>query len=161
VKLDYELSSLECEVALVLAEDLAKPFESCRLAAYHDPIGFPTQGWGHLLSRTAWEDLSKYPDWSQAHADEILSEDLRATSRAVSRLLKVPLQARAFAALIDFAFNLGAGNLQASTLLRHINRGDFDSAAPEFMRWNKAGGRILRGLTRRRAAERDMFLSGI
>lgn len=157
MRLDYELGTVED--ALVLAEEIARPFESCSLSAYHDPVGFPTQGWGHLLSRVKWEDLGKYPDWTQDYADAMLREDLLKAYRAVARLVQVPITERQFGALIDFAFNLGPGNLQASTLLRLINRGDFDDAADQFLRWNKAGGVILRGLTRRRAAERDLFLS--
>jgi lysozyme len=78
---------------------------------------------------------------------------------SVARLVKAPISDDQAAALADFAFNLGAGALQASTLLRMVNRGDFADAADQFMRWNKAGGRILKGLTRRRAAERALFIN--
>jgi lysozyme len=63
------------------------------------------------------------------------------------------------AALVDFAFNLGEGNLAASTLRRKVNAGEWDEVAYQFMRWNKAGGVVLRGLTRRRGAERDIFMA--
>lgn len=163
--MDYALrtptggSDVSLTRAMVLAEELAKPFESCRLAAYHDPVGFPTQGWGHLLSRNKWEDLGKYQPWTQAVADAALLQDLEKTASSVIRLLKVSATEPQLAALIDFAFNVGAGNLQASTLLRMLNRGDPLGAADQFLKWNKAAGIVLRGLTRRRHAERKLFLA--
>lgn len=158
MRLDY---ALRTEDPVELFAGLAKAFEGCRLQAYHDVVGFPTQGWGHLLGRDRWGDLRKYPEWTQEYADQVLDLDLRKTLGAVRRLLVVPVSARQLAALGDFAFNLGAGNLQASTLLRMCNRGDFVGAADQFLRWNRAGGVVMRGLTRRRQAERSMFLAGI
>ena len=61
------------------------------------------------------------------------------------------------AAIVDFAFNLGTGRLRGSTLRRRINAGDYEAAKVEIMKWNKAGGRVLRGLTLRRIAERDLL----
>lgn len=145
--------------ALDLACALAKPFEGCSLTAYHDPVGFPTIGHGHLLSREAWAPLDRWPPITQGFADALLEEDMAKALRAVRRLVKVPVTDEQAAALADFAFNLGAGALQASTLLRMVNRGDLADAAEQFARWNKAGGRIMRGLTRRRLTERNLFLS--
>ena len=145
--------------ALELACGLAKPFEGCSLVAYHDPVGFPTIGHGHLLSREAWAPLDRYPPITQGFADALLEEDMDKALRAVLRLVKVPVSPEQAAALADFAFNLGAGALQMSTLLRMLNRGDLADAAEQFARWNMAGGRILRGLTRRRLTERNLFLS--
>ncbi|MCY1305462.1 Lysozyme RrrD [compost metagenome] len=73
--------------------------------------------------------------------------------------MRVPLSQGQFDALASFVFNLGSGNLQCSTLLRKLNAKDYAGAADEFPRWNKAGGKVLAGLTRRRAAERALFLS--
>ncbi|MBI5491478.1 MAG: lysozyme [Deltaproteobacteria bacterium] len=78
--------------------------------------------------------------------------------RSVKRLCPVPLKPCQFAALIDFSFNLGAGNLQVSTLRKAVNRGDVDRAAEQFSRWVYARGVKLPGLVRRRTAEREMFL---
>ena len=158
MRLDYEINE-QTPSALVLAEELAKPFERCFLRAYHDPIGLPTQGWGHLLSRVRGEDLSRYPDWDQATSDRWLQSDLRKADASVSRLFPMPLRPHQRAPLIDFAFNLGAGNLQSSTLRRLVLRGDFDGAADQFLRWDKAGGRVFRGLTKRCRARRALFLS--
>ena len=79
--------------------------------------------------------------------------------KAVNDLVAVPINQDQFDALVSFAFNLGAGNLKQSTLLRKVNARDFAGAAQEFQRWNKGGGKVLPGLTRRRACEGLLFQS--
>lgn len=164
----------EYQRALVLAEEIAKPFESCSLSAYWDPAGFPTNGWGNLLSRVTKEQIMRqfgytskeadvwlketYPDLTQDQADAKFRINIDKAFSSVKRLVKIQLTANQYAALIDFAFNCGAGNLQISTLLRLVNRDELLSAADEFKKWNKAGGVVYRGLTRRRIAERTVFL---
>lgn len=141
-----------------MVEALAKPFEGLSLKAYHDPVGFPTQGYGRLLSRVKWEPLSKYPDITKEQAHEWLVQDIRMAIRSSQRLcpgIETPQQ---LAAVADFVFNCGAGNLEISTLRRRINRGDFAGAADEFLKWVYAQGVKLPGLVRRRKAERDLFL---
>lgn len=140
------------------AVDLAKRFEGLRLDAYYDPVGFPTQGYGHLLSRETFADLSRWPRIEQKQADDWLEFDLDRAARAVRRLITVPLTRGQYAALIDFTFNIGSGNLEISTLRRVINRGDYDEAPQQFMRWVYAGGIRLAGLVRRRAEEVRFFL---
>lgn len=140
-------------LSLDLADDIARPFEGFRHRAYHDPVGFPTQGYGRLLSRVPWSDLSKYPDIDEHTGEMWLQEDMRSALASVRRLISVPLTDHQEAALIDFAYNCGGGNLQASTLRRVINRGEFDAAPAQFMRWTRARGVKLNGLVRRRAAE--------
>lgn len=153
--------------ALILAEELAAPFEGLhRLGAdgmiypYHDPVGYPTIGYGHLLSRVRWEALSKYPAITKAEASQLLLVDLNKAARGVSRLIRVPLSDEQFAALIDFSFNVGTGNLEISTLRRLLNRQEYAAAAEQFSRWVFAAGVKLPGLVRRRAAERALFLAG-
>lgn len=153
--------------ALILAEELAAPFEGLhRLGAdgmiypYHDPVGYPTIGYGHLLSRVRWEALSKYPAITKAEASQMLLVDLNKAARGVSRLIRVPLSDEQFAALIDFSFNVGTGNLEISTLRRLVNRQEYAAAAEQFPRWVFAAGVKLPGLVRRRAAERALFLAG-
>lgn len=180
MKLDYELhtepKSKQSE-ALVLAESLAKPFESCKLSAYWDVAGYPTNGWGNLLSRVRLQDVmqqkgwtrkqadiwlhEQWPDITQEEADHKLEINLNKAFSSVTRLVKIALHPEQVAALIDFAFNLGAGNLQISTMLRLINRGEPLLAAEEFAKWNKAGGIVQKGLTRRRLAEKKLFLTGL
>lgn len=145
--------------AIEIAGVIARPFEKLVLHPYYDPVGFPTIGYGHLLSREPWADLSRWQPINENEAERLLAIDLRKAERAVRRLCPVPLNEYQRAALIDFAFNLGAGNLQISTLRRAVNRGDFIRAAEQFGRWVYANGIKLGGLVRRRAAEREMFLS--
>lgn len=139
--------------AQALAVELAKPFEGLRLEPYHDPVGFKTIGYGHLLSRTPWEPLETTESITQEEAERLLAEDMQSAADAVERLVTVPLTDHQRAALIDFAFNCGAGNLARSTLLKVINRGDYDAAPAEFLKWVYARGKKLPGLVRRRKAE--------
>ena len=133
--------------------ELIKRFEGLRLSPYHDPIGLPTVGVGHLLSKEKWADLSQWPTITEEEADNLLRKDVARFERAVGRLVKRPLTKGQFDALVSFTFNLGAGALQASTLRRVLNRGDYHDAPRQLLRWVFAGGRRLRGLVRRREAE--------
>lgn len=142
-----------------LAASLAKPFEGLFLRPYFCPAGYPTIGYGHLLSHQRGADLAQFAPITWTQADDLLLADLALAYRAVRRLCPVPLTDGQAAALTDFTFNLGAGALQSSTLRRLILRGELSGAAAQFLRWNHAGGRVLPGLTRRRAADRFLFLS--
>lgn len=176
MKLDYSISFVSTSKNILdIAEEIAKPFESCKLTSYWDCAGYPTNGWGNLLSRIRLQDIIQqkgwtrkqadvwlhetWPDITQAEADEKLRINMQKSFSSVKRLVKIPLTLEQLGALTDFAFNLGGGALQSSTLLRLINRGDIMSAAGEFPKWNKAGGVALRGLTRRRLEEQRIFLS--
>lgn len=135
---------------------LIKQFEGCRLNAYPDPAtgGAPwTIGYGHTGN-----DVRPGMVWTQVQADSALISDLAQCERAISRLVKVTLTQNQFDAIVSFVFNVGSGNLQSSTLLRKLNSGDYRGAAEEFPRWNKAAGKVMAGLTKRRAAERELFL---
>lgn len=149
------------QTSLELASEIAKPFEGLRLEPYHDPVGFPTVGYGHLLSRKPWEDLTKYESLTEEQAEALLQRDMSIALASVERLINVELTAEQEAALIDFAFNCGGGNLQASTLRRVINRGRYDEAPKQFMRWVYARGVRLNGLVRRRSAEVAMWKSAV
>lgn len=140
------------------ADEWVKPHEGCRLKAYHDPVGYPTQGYGHLLSRKKWEDLSKYPDITMEQAIDWLRQDLAKAGRSVLRLITVPLTDNQYVALIDFTFNCGAGNLQVSTLRKVINRGEYEAVPDQFRRWVYASGVKLPGLVKRRNAEALLFM---
>lgn len=144
---------------------LAKPFEKLErlgkdglVYAYHDPVGYPTIGYGHLLSRKRYEDLKRFKPIEREVAEALLQKDIEKAGLAVSRLLKTEVDVNQFSALTDFAFNVGAGNLQISTLLKKVNRRDFEGAALEFPKWIYSNGIKLRGLLRRRLAEQKMFL---
>jgi lysozyme len=134
--------------------DLIKSFEGLRLSAYRDSVGIWTIGYGHTKGVKPGDTITV------EQANDFLREDLRDAERAVNDLTFLNLTQSQFDALVSFTFNLGRGNLQASTLLRRVNEGDFEGAAEEFLRWTKAGGKVLPGLVRRREAERALFLKG-
>lgn len=151
---------------LELSGELAKPFEGLHklinglVHPYHDPVGFPTQGYGHLLSRQAWAPLHGWVPQTPEDCVMWLEQDMGRALQSELRLCDVELSIEQAAALTDFTYNCGAGNLQVSTLRRLVNRGEFDDAAGEFRKWVYAGGVKLAGLVRRRAAECDLWLSG-
>jgi lysozyme len=131
--------------------DLIKRFEGCRLKSYLCPAGVWTIGYGHTAG------VRKNQIITSDQASAMLMSDLLQFERAINAMVAVPLKQGQFDALVSFAFNLGSGALASSTLLRKLNSGDFKGAADEFLRWNKAGGKVLEGLVRRRAAERQLF----
>jgi GH24 family phage-related lysozyme (muramidase) len=139
--------------------NLIKQFEGCHLEPYRDPIGLWTVGWGHLIGDGKTLPIEWFRKFTQEEVDELLKKDLIRFERGVLRLCPVGLTQPRFDALISFAFNLGLGNLQISTLRKKHNRNDILGAAQEFVKWNKAGGKPLRGLTRRREAEQALYLS--
>jgi lysozyme len=98
---------------------------------------------------------------SVGEVDAILAQDLGRFERGVARLCPsaVNHQGR-FDALVSFSFNVGLGNLQRSSLRMKHNRGDFEEAAAEFMKWSKAGGKVLKGLVNRRRDEQRLYLRG-
>lgn len=143
-----------------LALEIAKPFEGLVLVPYHDPVGYPTQGYGRLLSRKPWEPLDKWPPIDKHTAEVWLDEDMTKAAKAAVRLCPGAESPHQIAALADFVFNCGAGNLEISTLRRRVNRQDFSGAETEFARWVYARGVKLPGLVRRRRAEAEMFARG-
>lgn len=130
---------------------------------YPDPAHgwkVPTCCYGH----TDAAGTPKYADtkakvFTKTEGMDILRRDLGQYEAAVSKAVKVPLNPNQFGALTSFTYNLGASNLNKSTLLKKLNASDFKGAAAEFGKWNKAGGKVLAGLTRRREAERQLFLA--
>lgn len=133
---------------------LIQDFEGLALKAYKDSVGILTIGWGSTGPHvTAGMTITK------EQAEQLLKKDLERFEKGVSDLVKVPLNQNQFDALVSFSFNLGLGNLKSSTLLRKLNASDYTGASKEFERWNRAAGKVLAGLTRRRISERDLFLS--
>lgn len=136
------------------ALDIIKKFEGFSEKAYPDPAHgwrVPTIGYGTTSGVKMGDTITK------ERAEELLREDVKRFEGYVDRLVKVPLTQGMFDALVSFTYNLGPGALEKSTLLDQLNRGDYDSAAEQFGRWVKAGGKTLAGLVRRRAAERALF----
>ena len=134
--------------------DLIKHFEGLSLKAYKDSVGVVTIGYGHT-----GPDVFMGQVITESQAESILKADFAKFEKGVAELVKVPLNENQHAALISFSFNLGLGNLKSSTLLRKLNSMDYAGASLEFPRWDKAGGKVLAGLTRRRLAEKELFLS--
>lgn len=134
---------------------LIKESEGLRLSTYLDAVGKPTIGYGHLIRPG---ETFKGPI-SQQQAEALLRKDLYDTEQGIAKAVRVPITQGQFDALASFVFNLGAGRLRSSTLLRKLNAGDYAGAADQFLLWDKAGGKPLKGLTRRRQAERKLFLS--
>lgn len=134
---------------------LVKEFEGCSLRAYRDIVGIWTVGFGHT-----GPDVTPNLAINDSEADRLLREDIQHAERCVNRLLS-GLQATQgeFDSLCSFVFNLGCDALRRSTLLAKYLDGDVDGAAAEFDRWNRAGGRVVKGLVRRRAAEAELFRS--
>lgn len=135
---------------------LVKEFEGLYLKAYRDPVGIWTIGYGHTGLQHKDGTVFAGRVVTKDEADALLRYDMRQFEARVLSFVKVPLNDDEFAALVSFDFN--TGGLGKSTLLKKLNAGDRSGAAAEFGKWNKAGGKVLRGLTRRRASERNLFL---
>lgn len=131
---------------------LLKSFEGLRLKAYLDAVGVWTIGYGTTRGVRPGMQIT------EAEAEAFLRDDLRKFEQAVASSIQVPLDSDQFSALVSFTYNVGAGALASSTLRRVLNQSNYSAAAEEFLRWNKGGGRVLAGLTRRRRAERALFL---
>lgn len=133
--------------------DLIKKWEGCKLRAYLCPAGVPTIGYGHT------KDVQLGDVITEDVANSYLLEDVLVVHEAIDRLVKVPLTAGQHDALTSFVFNLGAGNLASSTLLKLLNQGKYLEASAQFLRWNKSNGQVLVGLSNRRAEEMKLFNS--
>jgi lysozyme len=133
--------------------DLIRKYEGLRLAAYVCPGGKLTIGYGHT-----GPDVTPGKKINAEQANALLVKDVQRFESAVESLVTVPMTQGMFDALISFSFNLGAGSLKSSTLLKKLNADDLDGAADEFLKWNKAKGKVLAGLTARRESERELFL---
>lgn len=138
--------------------NLIKQFEGCRLTAYQDSVGVWTIGYGWTQSVDG-TPVAKGMAITQEKAEALLRSGTLQFEDGVNRLVNVAINQNQFDALVDFAYNLGVASLEKSTLLKKLNASDYRGASDEFPKWNKAGGKVLAGLTRRREAERTLFLS--
>lgn len=137
--------------------NLIKGFEGKRLAAYDDGVGVWTIGYGTIKYPNGVR-VKKGDTCTDTQAESYLKNDLVKFESAINRLVKVPLNQNQFDALSSFTYNLGETNLSKSTLLKKLNAKDYAGAADQFLVWNRAGGKVLTGLVRRREAERNLFL---
>lgn len=140
--------------------NLIKEFEGFSSKPYLCPANIPTIGWGNTY----------YPDGKKVTMNDKSIDELKANeileyvankdfASFINKVVKVELNQNQFDALVSFAYNVGNGSLQNSTLLKKLNSGDYKGASNEFLRWNKSGGKVLNGLTKRREKERALFLS--
>jgi len=131
--------------------ELIKHFEGCELEAYQCAAGVWTIGYGHTKDVKVGDKITK------AIADSLLAEEMHEYEGYVNNAVKVDLNQDQFDALVSWTYNLGGGNLNASTMLKVVNSGDFEGVPAQIKRWNKAGGKVLEGLIRRREAEANLF----
>jgi len=131
--------------------DLIKHFEGCELEAYKCPAGVWTIGYGHIKGVKEGMTITEH------QAEEMLKSELNEYEGYINNLVTAELNQNQFDAMVSWVYNLGGGNLKASTLLKVLNAGDYNGVPAQMMRWNKAGGKVLEGLTRRRQAEADLF----
>jgi len=130
---------------------LIKKFEGCRLKAYRCSANVLTIGYGHTGGVKEDDTIT------QPEADKLLENDIAKFEEYVSDNVIVELKQYQFDALVAWTFNLGVGNLRSSTMLKKLNESDYDSVPSEMKRWNKAAGKTLDGLIRRRKAEGLLF----
>jgi lysozyme len=142
--------------------NLIKHFEGClqphegKYKSYVCPAGVTTIGWGSTGAPHGRHKIDKHTVWSQAQCDTAFLTDMEEFEKSVRSLVKVPLEPWQFDSLVSFTYNCGAGNLAKSTLLKRVNAKD-PKAYEEFIKWNKAGGKVLPGLTRRRKSEALLY----
>lgn len=140
-----------------LGLSLVKFFEGCYLTAYRDPVGIWTIGYGHTGLKHKDGTVKEGRIITYTEAENLLRYDMGVFEDEVTRYVQVPINENQFSALVSFDFN--TGGLGSSTLLKLLNQGKYQDAAEQFLRWDKAGGKTLAGLTKRRKAERQLFLT--
>ena len=131
--------------------DLIKHFEGCELESYRCSATVLTIGYG--TTKNVVEGMKI----TQNQAEEMLMKDLEEFEEYVEDLIDVPLEQNQFDALVAWTYNLGPTNLKTSTLRKVLNKGAYDDVAEQIKRWNKANGKVLKGLVRRRNAEAELF----
>ena len=139
--------------------DLIKQFESFRAAPYLCSAGVPTIGYGTTVYPNGIKVKLSDQKITQQLAESFLQRHVNAIEKDILSLIKVPLKQNQFDALVSFSYNVGFGAFRDSTLLKLLNAGDIDGTSKQFERWNKAGGKVSNGLTRRRNAEKALFLA--
>ena len=135
-------------------EKLIKQFESCKLTAYKADKSekYYTIGWGHYGA-----DVKKDIKISKATAEKLFDNDIKFFEKCVNSCLKVKVTQSMFNALVSFTYNVGFSAFKNSTLLKYVNKKQFSKASKEFKKWNKCGGKVLKGLVKRRILEKIEF----
>ena len=141
--------------------DLVKEFEGCKLKAYKCPAGVWTIGYGTTSRAGVGLEVVEGMEITEAEAEYYLQKSLEKFSTEIVGAFTRPPNESQFGACVSLAYNIGAGAFKRSTVLRKFNQGDDAGAANAFLMWNKAGGTVLKGLVRRREAERKLFLTPV
>lgn len=136
-----------------LAASFVAQFEGCKLKAYRCPAGVWTIGFGHTQGVKEGDTIT------EEDALILLTDELGEFAAKIAPLVRAEVTEGQFVALLSFAYNIGVDNLKRSSVLRNLNNGAITAAADAFLLWNRAGGKVLAGLSRRRRAERKLFLS--
>lgn len=136
--------------------DLIKRFEGWRSTAYRDAVGVLTIGYGHT-SAAGKPEVKSGMKITKEQGEEILRRDVEKFSAGVKAVVKVSLTDNQFGALVSFSYNVGLGNFRKSSVLRVVNAGQLSRVPDRLALWNKAGGRVLKGLVRRRGEEGELF----
>tara|TARA_R110000823_G_scaffold238121_1_gene363486 strand:+ start:4358 stop:4795 length:438 start_codon:yes stop_codon:yes gene_type:complete len=131
--------------------DLIKHFEGCKLEAYEDAVGVPTIAYGRI------KDVKMGDSCTQAQAEAWLDEELHEYEGYINDAVTVSLNQNQFDSLVSWVYNLGPSNLKSSTMLKVLNKEQYADVPEQIQRWNKAGGKVLKGLTKRRNAEALLF----
>jgi lysozyme len=130
---------------------LIKKFEGCELEAYRCAANVLTIGYGSIKGVKEGDTIT------QEEADKLLLHEMDEYEGYINDAVTVDLNQNQFDALVSWVFNLGGGNLKSSTMLKVLNSGDYENVPAQIKRWNKAGGKVLEGLIRRREAEALLF----
>ena len=130
---------------------LIQKFEGCELEAYQCSAGVWTIGYGHT------KDVVEGMTITKEQAEQMLVDELHEYENYINEYVNVALSQNQFDALVSWVYNLGPANLKASTMLKVLNSGKYEDVPAQMKRWNKAGGKVLEGLIRRREAEACLF----
>jgi lysozyme len=139
--------------------ELIKHYEGWRDAVYLCSAARCTIGWGSTWDRDGNAITLKHLDITKKQGEYLLLREVRHSEAAIRKLVKTELTENMFSSLCSFIYNVGSGNFQKSTMRMRLNRGLHEEAADEFPKWRRAGGRIVKGLVRRRKQERELFLT--
>lgn len=141
--------------------DLVKEFEGLRLKAYQDSAGVWTIGYGTTARAGLGIDPAKGMEITEAEAEWYLQKGLDKFAEEIRPMFTAPINENEFGAFVSLAYNIGTTAFKRSSALRYFNSGDKATAAKKILLWNKSGGKVLKGLVRRREAERELFLTPV
>lgn len=140
--------------------ELLKRWEGCRLTSYQDSVGVWTVGYG-LTTAAGIIKVGPGLTITQQEADDYLVRALVKYESAVTKALTRAPNENQFSAMVSLCYNIGPGAFAGSSIVRHFNDGNAQAAADAFLKWNKAGGKVLKGLVNRREDERKLFLTPV